>query len=212
MNNLTFGAQSKSLFTKYNSWTSHITIWITWSSKHIFTFTMSKKFVTKYNIWRSYMTIWITWRSEHILTFRMSQNYKYSVAEGSSSEWAMHVTWQQNIYREVLYQRIRQFLQTANFTKKWKTHSNTYQWRQYIDKTKQTQPFADVFQKSVLKNYAIFLKICNFAKKRLQHRCFPVNVVKIFRRAFYTEYFRWLLLTRLQWRPDHCIFLSLYPV
>ena len=112
------------------------------------------------------MTIWITWRSEHILTFRMSQNYKYSVAEGSSSEWAMHVTWQQNIYREVLYQRIRQFLQTANFTKKWKTYSNTYQWRQYIDKTKQTQPFADVFQKSVLKNYAIFLKTCNFAKKR----------------------------------------------
>ena len=36
----------------------------------------------------------------------------------------------------------------------------------------------------VLKNFAIFtgkLQACNFIKKRLQHRCFPGNIVKFLR-------------------------------
>ena len=31
-------------------------------------------------------------------------------------------------------------------------------------------------------------------KKRLWHRCFPVNFAKIFKNNFFTEHFRWLFL------------------
>ena len=57
-------------------------------------------------------------------------------------------------------------------------------------------------KKGVLRNFAkltgkhlcqslIFagLEVCNFTKKRLWHRCFPVNVAK-----FLTEHLQWLLL------------------
>ena len=56
------------------------------------------------------------------------------------------------------------------------------------------------FKRGVLKCFAIFtgkvpvleslfhkiagLKICNFIKKRLQHRCFLVNIAKLLRTAF----------------------------
>ena len=39
-------------------------------------------------------------------------------------------------------------------------------------------------KKAVLKHFAIFtgkLQTCNFSKKRLQHRPFPVNVAKFLR-------------------------------
>ena len=32
-----------------------------------------------------------------------------------------------------------------------------------------------------------------FIKKRLQHRCFPVNIPKVLGTAFFIEQFRWLL-------------------
>ena len=38
------------------------------------------------------------------------------------------------------------------------------------------------------------LKACNFIKKRLQHRCFPVNIAKFLRTAFSIEHLWWLLL------------------
>ena len=39
------------------------------------------------------------------------------------------------------------------------------------------------------------LKACNFIKKRLQHRCFPVNFAKFLRIPFVTGHLhRWLLL------------------
>ena len=39
------------------------------------------------------------------------------------------------------------------------------------------------------------LKTCNFIKKRLQHRCFPVKFAKFLRTPFFfTKHFRWLLL------------------
>ena len=38
------------------------------------------------------------------------------------------------------------------------------------------------------------LQACNFIKKRLQHRCFPVKFAKFLRPPFSTEYLRWLLL------------------
>ena len=66
------------------------------------------------------------------------------------------------------------------------------------------------FRIGVLKNFAMFtgkhlcwslffnkyagLKACNFIKKRLQHRFFPVKFAKILRTPFFTEHVRWLLL------------------
>ena len=38
------------------------------------------------------------------------------------------------------------------------------------------------------------LKSCNFIKKRLQHRCFPVNIAKFLRTVFFIEHHWWLLL------------------
>ena len=66
------------------------------------------------------------------------------------------------------------------------------------------------FKLGVLKNLEIFtgkylcwnlslfneiagLKAYNFIKKRLQHRCFPVNIAK-FVRAYFKEHLWWLLL------------------
>ena len=45
------------------------------------------------------------------------------------------------------------------------------------------------------------LKACSFIKMRLQHRCFPVNIVKFLRAAFFIEHFWWLLL-----------FIAIFPV
>ena len=54
------------------------------------------------------------------------------------------------------------------------------------------------FKIGALKNFATStgkhgLKACNFIKKRLRHRCFPMNIAKFFRTAFLMEHF-WLLL------------------
>ena len=37
-------------------------------------------------------------------------------------------------------------------------------------------------------------KACNFIKKRLQHRCFPVNIAKLLGKTFFIEQLLWLLL------------------
>ena len=37
------------------------------------------------------------------------------------------------------------------------------------------------------------LTACNFIKKRLQRRCFPVNI-EIFKSSFFIEHLRWLPL------------------
>ena len=42
--------------------------------------------------------------------------------------------------------------------------------------------------------YMVYPTDCNFMKNRLQHRCFPVNIAKFLRTAFFTEHFRWLFL------------------
>ena len=44
----------------------------------------------------------------------------------------------------------------------------------------------------------VFLKTCNFIKKRLEHRCFPVKFAKLLGTSFFTEHLRWLLLSLLQ--------------
>ena len=47
-------------------------------------------------------------------------------------------------------------------------------------------------------NEVLDLKDCNFIKKRLQHRCFPVNIEKFTKTVFSMKHFRQLLLLRLQ--------------
>ena len=37
------------------------------------------------------------------------------------------------------------------------------------------------------------LQACNFIKKRLLHRCFPVNILKFLRTPFFAEHLWWLL-------------------
>ena len=44
-------------------------------------------------------------------------------------------------------------------------------------------------------NKAAGLKSCNFIQKRFQHSCFPVNIAKFLRTAFFIEHLRWLLLS-----------------
>ena len=46
-----------------------------------------------------------------------------------------------------------------------------------LNNTVQKQPLPDVLQKT--------LKVCNFIKKRFQHRCFPVYIAKFLRTAFF---------------------------
>ena len=43
-------------------------------------------------------------------------------------------------------------------------------------------------------NDAAGLKACNLIKRRLEHRRFPVNIVKFLRTVFFIEDLRWLLL------------------
>ena len=52
------------------------------------------------------------------------------------------------------------------------------------------------FKRGVLKNFAVFtgLQACNFIKKRLQHRCFSVNIAKFLRTSFFTDHLWRLLL------------------
>ena len=38
------------------------------------------------------------------------------------------------------------------------------------------------------------LEACNFIKKRIQQRCFPVKFAKLFKTPFFTEHLQWLLL------------------
>ena len=41
------------------------------------------------------------------------------------------------------------------------------------------------------------LKAFNIFKKKLQHRCFPVNIAKFLKTAFFIEHLRWLLLREI---------------
>ena len=54
-------------------------------------------------------------------------------------------------------------------------------------------------KKGVLRNFAKFAgkHLCQtllFNKRRLWHRCFPVNFVKFLRTPFFTEHLQWLFL------------------
>ena len=68
-----------------------------------------------------------------------------------------------------------------------------WNWKMEVDKNRvtQKQPFADVFKIDVLKNC---LRVCKSIKRRFQHKCFPVNIAKCLRTAFFIEHLRWLFL------------------
>ena len=62
------------------------------------------------------------------------------------------------------------------------------------------------FKIGVLKHFTIFtgkhlswsLKACKYIKKRLQHRCFPVNIAEFLRIAIFIEHLWWLLECRVE--------------
>ena len=49
-------------------------------------------------------------------------------------------------------------------------------------------------RRSLFLNKAAALRPATLSKKRLRHRCYPVNLMKFLRTPFFTEHFRWLLL------------------
>ena len=86
-----------------------------------------------------------------------------------------------------------------------KNHHKRVCWNMII---LQKQPLGDILQNlGVLKNFTIFtgkqlcwslflikLKASFFIKKRLQHRCLPVNIAKFLRTFFFPKHLWWLLL------------------
>ena len=61
-------------------------------------------------------------------------------------------------------------------------------------KSSHLQMFFKVGFLGALFNRAAGLQACDFIKKRLQYRCFPVSIAKLLRTPFFTEHLRWLLL------------------
>ena len=72
---------------------------------------------------------------------------------------------------------------------------------------KKKKSFADVLQnftkftgkhlcQSLFFSKVAGLRPATLLKKRLWHRCFPVNFVELFRTTFLKEYLRWLLLVK----------------
>ena len=62
------------------------------------------------------------------------------------------------------------------------------------------QSFADVFQNRCSQKFLNIHRktpVLEFFKKRLQHRCFPVNIAKFLRTVFLMEHLRWQLLNIL---------------
>ena len=51
----------------------------------------------------------------------------------------------------------------------------------------------EIFFKKISKNFCL----TTLLKKRLWHRCFPVNFAKFLRTPFLTEQLRWLLLVTI---------------
>ena len=70
-------------------------------------------------------------------------------------------------------------------------------------------------QENICARVSISIKFATLTKKRLWHRCFPVNITKFLRTPFLTEHLWWLLLkinkkgTKRTSRPVDLISLSL---
>ena len=74
---------------------------------------------------------------------------------------------------------------------------NDIEWNRRLRKSSRPQMF---FKIIVLKNFVSFTgkhlcwRLINLIKKKLQHRCFPVNIVKLFKSSFFIDHLRWLFL------------------
>ena len=86
-------------------------------------------------------------------------------------------------------------------------------WSRNTKIIKKKQPPGIFYKKGALKNFAIFkgkhlrrspffikfhedLEACNFIKKKLRHRCFPVNIAKFFRTPILKNICERLVLTK----------------
>ena len=58
----------------------------------------------------------------------------------------------------------------------------------------------------------IHRKTPDFIKKRLQHRCFPVNIAKFLRTAFFIEHLRWLLIKNDSFKGTNILKLKLVKI
>ena len=92
----------------------------------------------------------------------------------------------------------------------WKRLSRKKALNYHFLKSLQKQPYVDVLQNRSSKKFRYIhkktyvlesflhksagLTACSFTWKRLQHRCFLVNVAKFLGRAFFVEHLRWYLL------------------
>ena len=74
---------------------------------------------------------------------------------------------------------------------------NDIEWNRRLRKSSRPQMFLKII---VLKNFVSFTgkrlcwRLINLIKKKLQHRCFPVNIVKLFKSSFFIDHLRWLFL------------------
>ena len=116
------------------------------------------------------------------------------------------------------------------WVRKWKVKFLVQWWHAELVSTEAVVRRCSV-KKGVLENFAILKRkqLCwslliiknfvNFIKNRLQHGCFPVNIVKFLRtsilRTFadccFCEYF-WFILVHFQWKNLALIFLTLLTI
>ena len=79
--------------------------------------------------------------------------------------------------------------------------SNSFQKRLLADvlQNRRSKKFRNIHRKTLVLesvfNKVAGLKAYNFIKKRLQHRCFPVDIAEFLRTSFFKEYLRWLVLS-----------------
>ena len=80
--------------------------------------------------------------------------------------------------------------------------SRVYRKRQVVEYSNICNIERKTTELKSLFNKVADLQACKFIKKRLQLRCFPLNIAKFLRTAFLIEHLRWLLLdpvTHLRW-------------
>ena len=99
----------------------------------------------------------------------------------------------------------------SHSNKSWTwNHDSVWIWKMIVHETGEVHKSSHLqmfFRIGVLKKIMIFtgkpqcwnlflikMQAYNFLKKRLQCRCFPVDITKCFRTAFFVEHLWWLLL------------------
>ena len=162
-------------------WLIHITIW----KVHV----LPNKCRHNYDINNKYNLQNIKPYSRHFLISIHPENVRKPPFLGGIEMKHYHEMGQESFFTPNLEQMFSWLAEIFNFKLNRRSRSEMF------------------FKIGVLKNFAIFtekylcwslflikFQVCNFVKKRLQHKCFPVNIAKIWRIAFAIEHPRWLLL------------------